>query len=628
MKNDLFFIVEDNRSIAFFLSDMLTSQCEDIEPLIFGDAQSAIKTLQEKHAAGHTILGVIADLKLAHDDASESDGFSGWDVIVKTVAISRTIPVAVSSSNLKTSCNSQRFRALVPDLMFFDKHDYEYEEHICDWLTQICDRREQLSQPLLQINGARDSFDDIVRAYADSDIPILIYGESGTGKELVARRIHNESSRRNSPFRTVNCGALLESTAVADLFGCESGAFTGADYTKLGIVLEASGYKGLARHKGPFENYLKKSGNKLIPDSTDQDCLGLQNPLANAGTLFLDEVDSLPKGVMAALLRVLSSHDVRPLGSAGPSIRAYCRIISATNRSDLLDTHEAPQNADIFRADLYFRLSGVVINMPTLTGFDVIHSFVTGNYFWHKTGLNKPKFSHDAIQMIADLYDKTNTDMTAAIYQRGNYRSLSHLVQRSALIAKSERVQTVEICHIRRAIEHGSLVAPQTPARRNEQAALASPTTQKNVSNTSCATTAPAIEAALSLVPSPDIHPYLAQFNDKIQRLESRPNYTPVETWDGLRKLTIQNPILAAAGVIHVYLGLKEKYPSIRKITENMTFGRKHGTWINNSGKGAGQLNVSHFLQASSIYYDLPEAGLREYDSISDLLKHLKQVLV
>jgi len=155
---------------------------------------------------------------------------------------------------------------------------------------------------------------------ATTDLPLLLLGESGTGKELLAQAIHSASPRASGPFVPFNCGGVSEELIAAELFGYVEGAFTGA-------IREG------------------RSGKVEV---------------AHGGTLFLDEVDEMPAKMQVSLLRVLEDGIVVPVGSTQPR-RVDMRLITATNK-DLL--HQVNQRA--FRADLYYRLSGLVISLPAL----------------------------------------------------------------------------------------------------------------------------------------------------------------------------------------------------------------------------------------------------------------------
>lgn len=157
-----------------------------------------------------------------------------------------------------------------------------------------------------------------VERIARSDATALIIGETGTGKELIARHIHTQSGRKG-PFIAVNCGAFSETLIDAELFGHETGAFTGATSAR----------------SGWFE-------------------------AANGGTLFLDEVGDLSLALQVKLLRVLQERQVVRLGSRKP-ITLDVRLVAATN----VDLQKAVA-ADRFRSDLYYRLSVATVNLPPL----------------------------------------------------------------------------------------------------------------------------------------------------------------------------------------------------------------------------------------------------------------------
>ena len=161
-----------------------------------------------------------------------------------------------------------------------------------------------------------------IEAAGRSMAAVLITGESGTGKELVARAIHHKSTRSEKPFIPVNCAALPENLIESELFGHESGSFTGA--TKEGI--------GLFR-------------------------------AAHGGTIFLDEVADMPKDVQAKLLRVLQDKRVRPVGST-KEIPVDVRVIAATNIN--VERERTGQTNTALRDDVYFRLSVIRIELPAL----------------------------------------------------------------------------------------------------------------------------------------------------------------------------------------------------------------------------------------------------------------------
>jgi len=166
--------------------------------------------------------------------------------------------------------------------------------------------------------GMLTVYKQIARA-TDTTVPVLILGESGTGKELVARALHRNSSRASGPFVAINCGAIVDTLLESELFGHTRGAFTGA----------------VADAKGIFEQ-------------------------GQGGTVFLDEIGETSPALQVKLLRVLEHGEVRPVGGRR-SMTVDTRVVAATNRD--LEQAVAHQT---FRADLYYRLSVLVIRLPPL----------------------------------------------------------------------------------------------------------------------------------------------------------------------------------------------------------------------------------------------------------------------
>jgi len=179
--------------------------------------------------------------------------------------------------------------------------------------------RQQLSGRLIGHSAPMARLRDQVGALAATKADVLILGETGAGKEVVARALHDLSSRRNGPFVAINAGALAESVVESELFGHEPGAFTGAQKRRI----------------GKFE-------------------------FANGGTLFLDEIESMSLDVQVKLLRLLQERMVERLGG-NQQIRLDIRVIAAT-KEDL--RHAADQGR--FRADLYYRLNVASLRIPPL----------------------------------------------------------------------------------------------------------------------------------------------------------------------------------------------------------------------------------------------------------------------
>jgi two-component system response regulator AtoC len=218
----------------------------------------------------------------------------------------------------------------------------------------------------------------LIQQVAPTDATVLLTGRSGTGKELAARMIHNLSSRARNPFIAVNCAAITETLLESELFGHEKGAFTGA----------------VARKRGRFE-------------------------LAEAGTIFLDEIGEMSAGMQSKLLRVLEERKLVRVGGVD-TVDVNVRIISATNRT-LKD--EIKQGG--FREDLYFRLNVFPILMPNLSdrGQDVIE---LAEHFLTTLG-----FPHHRL-------DAPVKNLLLAYDWPGNIRELRNVLERAVILAAGE----------------------------------------------------------------------------------------------------------------------------------------------------------------------------------------------
>ena len=205
----------------------------------------------------------------------------------------------------------------------------------------------------LQLNHAIE----VAMAVAPTDLSVLVCGESGVGKEVLPKIIHQYSRRRNGRFLAINCGAIPPGTINAELFGHEKGSFTGA----------------VSERKGYFEE-------------------------ADGGTLVLDEIGELPKETQAMLLRVLQDGEFLKVGSSKVE-KTDVRIIASTN----VNLEHAVATGK-FRADLYYRLSGVRIDLPSLrerSKEDICLLFRKfSSDFADKFRLCKFSLTHDAVGLL------------------------------------------------------------------------------------------------------------------------------------------------------------------------------------------------------------------------------------
>jgi len=213
---------------------------------------------------------------------------------------------------------------------------------------------------------------------------VLIQGESGTGKELVAQTIHQTSTRRNSVFVAVNCGAIPGNLIESELFGHERGAFTTA----------------IARRKGKFE-------------------------MAHGGTLFLDEIGELDRELQVKLLRVLQEREFQRVGG-NRSIKTDVRIIAATSQ----DLHEAVRTGH-FRDDLYYRLNVVPIQLPPLRERREDLPLLLDHFF--------EKFARDMGRCAPFLFPEARRLLLDYSYP-GNVRELINIVERMIVLCPEEKI--------------------------------------------------------------------------------------------------------------------------------------------------------------------------------------------
>ncbi|RMG04415.1 MAG: sigma-54-dependent Fis family transcriptional regulator [Acidobacteria bacterium] len=224
----------------------------------------------------------------------------------------------------------------------------------------------------------------MIETVAEVQSTVLITGESGTGKELVARAIHDLSSRAEKPFISINCGAFTETLLESELFGYVKGAFTGATVNR----------------KGLFE-------------------------AANKGTIFLDEIGEMSPAMQVKLLRVLQEKKVRPVG-AHEEIPIDTRVIAATNR-DL----KSLVDEGVFREDLYYRISVIPINLPPLRERREDIPLLVEHFIKKYCEMTGKRLS----------ISKKAMDLLENYAWHGNVRELEHTIERAVALERSDSIQ-------------------------------------------------------------------------------------------------------------------------------------------------------------------------------------------
>jgi DNA-binding NtrC family response regulator len=224
------------------------------------------------------------------------------------------------------------------------------------------------------------------RAAAATRATVLLLGESGTGKEVIAQAIHRMSAQRDQPFVPVHCGAIPDNLIESELFGYTKGAFTDARKDAPGKFREAHG-----------------------------------------GTIFLDEVSTMPLSVQVRLLRVLQEREVQPLGGGAP-VKVEVRVIAATN----LDLWQRVQSG-LFREDLFYRLEVVPITLPPLRERREEVPFLAQHFLNRKArehGLY-PKALHPSVDSLL-----------MAMPWHGNVRQLENAIERAIVLSADRPVLT------------------------------------------------------------------------------------------------------------------------------------------------------------------------------------------
>ncbi len=306
-------IVDDDADVRENLSDLLSTEFTKIHA--FESPMEVLKLLaQDEHYV------VLTDLRMPNHDGLEfaqliqdinpnipvilMTGYGEVSVAVQAMKqgvydfIEKPFDTDILIKILKRAAE----KAFLDLSLQFTQQELAYRDGIDRQIIGQCAAMKQLKNQILRL--------------AVMDVPVLIQGDTGCGKELVARSLHEYSKRCDQPFVPLNCAAIPDHLAEAELFGHAKGAFTDAHQAR----------------KGKFEH-------------------------ANGGTLFLDEVESLSPSLQAKLLRALSDQKITPLGS-NEEISINCRVISATK-----DELRGNNN---FRQDLYFRLQVAILRIPPL----------------------------------------------------------------------------------------------------------------------------------------------------------------------------------------------------------------------------------------------------------------------
>jgi two-component system, NtrC family, response regulator AtoC len=374
-------IVDDEPNLRKILSAQLTR--DGYDALTAEDGEQGLHLLREHH-----IDLVITDLKMPKVD--------GMTLLKRALEIEPELPVVLITAHgtIDTAVEALKRGAFDFVTKPFDKD--EVRQIVAKALKtrelRGADATPAPSGARFGIIGSSQGIAElyaILERVADTPTTVLITGESGTGKELVARALHEHSSRKDKPFIKVNCAAIPKELIESELFGYERGAFTGA----------------VASKPGRFE-------------------------LANGGTLFLDEIGEIPIEMQVKLLRALQESEFERVGGI-KTIRVDVRLVAATNR-DLKKLIAAGS----FREDLFYRLNVVPIRLPALrerTG-DIpllAEHFLT-------------KFNERLRKKVEGL-DADATEVLVQYPWPGNIRELENVIERAVLFCDESKLHAKDL---------------------------------------------------------------------------------------------------------------------------------------------------------------------------------------
>lgn len=378
-------IVDDNEDIRTQLKWGLGSE---YSVRMASDAQEALKAFAERPSGI-----VLLDLGLPPDADGTEEGFKCLDRIVASSPSTKVVVVtgrnerehalrAIQSGAYdfyQKPIDLKELKIIISRAAHLNKLEAENRQ-----LMHAATERRDGMAGMIGSCGAMQGIFETIRKISSADVPVLIIGESGTGKELVARAIHENSSRQQKSFVAINCGAIPETLLEAEFFGYEKGAYTGA----------------AAQTQGKVE-------------------------YAHEGTLFLDEIAELTMPLQVKLLRFLQEKTIQRIGGR-KDIEVNARIIAATNADIKKSIAE-----NRFREDLYYRLGVITISLPPLRerGDDVM---MLANYF-----LNR--YSQDARKKIKG-FDADAANCIKNYDWPGNVRELENKVQRAVLLSDGRHV--------------------------------------------------------------------------------------------------------------------------------------------------------------------------------------------
>ncbi len=377
-------IVDDEPNLRKILSAQLTRDGYDV--LTAEDGEQGLSLLREHH-----LDLVITDLRMPKVD--------GMTLLREALREDRELPIVMITAHgtVDTAVEALKLGAFDYLTKPFDKDEVRQIVAKALKTRQLAgaDATTQAAPGarfgIIGTSGNITDLYTVLERVADTPTTVLITGESGTGKELVARALHEHSTRRDKPFIKVNCAAIPKELIESELFGYERGAFTGAVSSK----------------PGRFE-------------------------LAGAGTLFLDEIGEIPIEMQVKLLRALQESEFERVGGI-KTIRVDVRLVAATNR-DLKKLIAA----GTFREDLFYRLNVVPIRLPALRERAADIPLLVEHFLG--------KFNERLKKHVTGVEPEA-MDILSAYPWPGNIRELENVIERAVLFCDTQTIREGDLPH-------------------------------------------------------------------------------------------------------------------------------------------------------------------------------------
>jgi len=375
-------VADDDKNLRKILKIELSEEGLNVE-----EAESGTKAIDLLDKNDYDVL--LLDLNMP--------GLGGMDVLEKVKAgeVPIEIIVLTGHSTVPTAVQAMKLGAYdyltkpfkMDELKVVIQRAYERKELLSENValrTQV--KRQSQSQKIITQNSSMLEILENVERVALSDLPVLISGESGVGKELIAKAVHDASKRAEGPFIPINCGAIPENMLETELFGYEKGAFTGAYARKLGLL-----------------------------------------EIAHHGTLFLDEISELSSALQGKLLRVIETRTFFRVGGT-KAVGVDVKFVSATNK-----VIKSEMERGTFRADLYYRISTLTLEIPPLRERKEDIPLLVDHIVKREAALKNKSFSKEALKVLVEYP------------WPGNVRELQNVVHRTLLISKKDILEPEDL---------------------------------------------------------------------------------------------------------------------------------------------------------------------------------------